>query len=162
MNKVNYLLQIAIFSLLLSACQPTISNLSPNPTPVPSMTTDVTSQQVGNPEIESNSPANQLGRYQPYSAELASTASQEGPVVLFFHAKWCPTCRAADADINANLDQIPASITILKADYDTETELKEKYSIVSQHTFVIIDSEENEVAKWNGGNLRDILEKISS
>ena len=47
---------------------------------------------------------------------------------------------------------------ILKVNYDTETELKQKYSILSQSTFVQIDSLGNMYKRWLGkSELTDIL-----
>ena len=46
------------------------------------------------------------GSYESYAPEKVAKAN-EGDVVLFFRASWCPTCRALDADIKANLGAIP-------------------------------------------------------
>ena len=40
--------------------------------------------------------------------------------VLFFYASWCPTCRAADADITAKQSSIPSGLVIHKVDYLTQ------------------------------------------
>lgn len=99
------------------------------------------------------------GTYTSYSgAELAM--AQKGRTVLFFHAGWCPTCRSADADITKNLSAIPAGVTILKTDYDTEVALKQKYGVTTQHTFVEVDSSGAMVQKWSGGNFAGIAAKL--
>ena len=52
-------------------------------------------------------------------------------------------------------------MTILKLDYDSEIELKEKYGVRIQHTLVQVDNEGNPITGWTGGNrLTDILSKI--
>jgi len=79
--------------------------------------------------------------------------------VLFFSAVWCPTCTLANSDIREQINDIPEDLVILKVDYDTQTELKEKYGITYQHTFVYVDDEGNEILKWNGGALKEIIEK---
>lgn len=79
--------------------------------------------------------------------------------VLFFHASWCPTCRAADADISAKLSSIPAGLIIHKVDYDTATDLKKKYGVTYQHTFVQVDEKGEMITKWSGGDLAMIIEK---
>ena len=100
------------------------------------------------------------GTYENYSAEKIPFAS-EGDVVLFFHAPWCPTCKALDSDINGELSQIPANTKILKVDYESSTELKKKYGVTYQHTLVQVDAEGKMIQKWSGGNtLESILEKI--
>lgn len=77
--------------------------------------------------------------------------------VLFFHAKWCPTCIAANIAFNNNLDKIPADVVLLKTDYDSEKELKAKYGITYQHTFVLVDAQGNALAKWNGGDIDELI-----
>lgn len=97
-------------------------------------------------------PSKDSSWYTDYSASALSTATKnEQRTVIFFHANWCPSCLAADKDFEANQSQIPSDVTILRADYDTETELKKKYGIVTQDTFVQIDANGAEVTKWNSG-----------
>ncbi|MDA1316702.1 MAG: thioredoxin family protein [bacterium] len=98
----------------------------------------------------------------PYSPETLQEALKDGTDVLFFHAGWCPTCIAAEKDFRANLDQIPENITIIKANYDTETELKAKYGVVTQDTFVQIDGQGEVIAKWNSGGkgMQTLLKNI--
>lgn len=99
------------------------------------------------------------GTYEDYSAE--KVASAEGDVVLFFHASWCPTCRALNSNIEANLGAIPDGVTILKTDYDSETALKQKYGVTYQHTLVQVDNDGNMITKWSGGNtLASLIAKI--
>ncbi len=89
------------------------------------------------------------GTYEVFSPEKVTWA-QSGKVVLFFRAGWCPTCRVVDADIKNNLSSIPKNITILDVNYDTETALKAKYGVTYQHTFVQVDAEGKQIAKWSG------------
>jgi len=100
------------------------------------------------------------GSYEMYSSDKLARAN-EGDVVLFFHANWCPTCRSADASIVDQLDTIPSGLTILKVDYDKETALKQKYGVRTQHTFVQVDAEGNEIAKWSGSaTLAAVVSKV--
>ena len=87
------------------------------------------------------------GSYETYSADKLAMAN-EGDVVLFFRASWCPTCRALDADIKTGA--IPAGVTILDVNYDTETALKQKYGVTSQHTLVQVDAQGTLIRKWQG------------
>ncbi len=89
------------------------------------------------------------GSYQFYAPEKIAMASSKD-VVLFFKASWCPSCRAADADIKANLGKIPSDLVILEVDYDNSTELKKKYGVTSQHTFVQVDKDGKLIKKWLG------------
>lgn len=78
------------------------------------------------------------GSYEAYSPEKLSLA-KDGKVALFFHATWCPTCRAIESEIQAGA-MIPAGVHILKVDYDTATALRQKYGVTVQHTFVQVDA----------------------
>ena len=84
-----------------------------------------------------------------YAPEKLAWA-KEGKVVLFFKASWCPTCKAVDADIKAHLAAIPAGTHILEVEYDNSTELKKKYGVTYQHTFVQVDSNGTQITKWAG------------
>lgn len=85
--------------------------------------------------------------YEAYSEEkMNSLLSKWKNVALFFHADWCPTCKALDKDINENISEIPENTVILKANYDTEKDLIEKYWITSQSTVVFLDNEWNKVS----------------
>jgi thioredoxin 1 len=100
------------------------------------------------------------GSYEEYGVEKVALAN-EGKVVLFFHASWCPSCRALNSDIEANLSTIPEGVTILKTDYDKETELKKKYGVTTQHTLVQVDGDGNMITKWSGGSkLENVLSQL--
>ena len=90
------------------------------------------------------------GSYEEYSSEKIVMASATHDVVLFFRASWCPTCKAVDADIKAHLKEIPESLTILDVNYDNSTEMKKKYGVTYQHTFVQVDAQGNLIKKWSG------------
>ncbi len=90
-----------------------------------------------------------VGSYESYAPSKLARASS-GDIVLFFRASWCPSCKAVDADIRSHLEEIPAGLTILDVDYDTETALKQKYGVTYQHTFVQVDTEGKQIAKWSG------------
>ena len=102
----------------------------------------------------------QKGSYENYDAAKLALAST-GDVVLFFHAPWCPTCRALNSDIEGNLSTIPVGVTILKTDYDSSSDLKKKYGVTYQHTFVQVDAKGNMIKKWSCGNtLASVLTQI--
>lgn len=100
------------------------------------------------------------GSYEAYSADKIARAST-GDVVLFFHASWCPSCRGLNSDIESNMKSIPDEVTILKVDYDKETELKKKYGVTTQHTLVQVDKDGNMIKKWSGGgSLDSVLSQV--
>ncbi len=112
---------------------------------------------IVNKEDVVNTPS---GSYEAFSIDKISRA-KTSDVVLFFNASWCPTCRALNKDIEENLSSIPENVTILKTDYDTETELKKKYEVTYQHTLVQVDESGNLIKKWSGGlKLENLLTQI--
>jgi thiol-disulfide isomerase/thioredoxin len=72
----------------------------------------------------------------------------DSTVVLFFHADWCPSCRATDESLTT--DGVPDGLTVVKVDYDTETGFRQRYGVTTQHTFVHVDGSGTELAKWTG------------
>lgn len=100
------------------------------------------------------------GSCEAWSPEKLALAT-ENDVVIFFHASWCPSCRALDKNIQESQGDIPADLVILKADYDTETEMKRQYGVTTQHTLVQVDANGSMITKWSGGSqLADIIEKL--
>ncbi len=96
-----------------------------------------------------------------YSNEALEEALEaDKRVLLFFSASWCPTCSGAKRDLAKNFTQLPNDLLILEIDYDTAKELKIKYNVVIQHTFVQIDKEQNLVTTWNGGGVGAILDNL--
>lgn len=102
-------------------------------------------QQDEQPSADELTPG---GRYTDYSAE--AVAETEGRKWLFFHAPWCPQCRALEADIFNR--GVPEGLTIFKVDFDTSTQLKQQYGVTLQTTVVEIDDEGNEVGKFTAYN----------
>jgi thioredoxin 1 len=100
------------------------------------------------------------GTYESYSEEKLMLA-ETGDVILSFHASWCPSCRALDADIMKRMDAIPEGVHILKVDYDTATELKKKYGVTVQNTLVQVDATGTLIAKWSGSTeLKSLVSHI--
>lgn len=104
-------------------------------------------------------------RYVQYTKSAFNNASGNRRV-LFFYASWCPTCKPADANFTQNVSKIPSDVTLIRVNYnDPETDQEEKdlakkYYITYQHTFVQIDSTGKEIAKWNGGQIDELLTNI--
>lgn len=101
-------------------------------------------------------------RYVNYSPELVNEITNDGDkALLFFHAAWCPTCRRADKEIRDNISKIPSDVTIFKVNYDTEKELRNKYRINYQHTFVQVDRNGDSINKQQGPvRIDDILSVV--
>jgi len=104
------------------------------------LTNPVTNSQSGGQQGS----AAPIGTYTVYQAEkIANTA---GTKILFFHAPWCPQCRAIEASIKAS--NIPEGVTIFKVDYDTNQTLRQKYGVTLQTTFVKVDDQGNLIEKF--------------
>lgn len=99
--------------------------------------------------------------YVTYSEQALVQAHANGKrPILFFHASWCPTCKALNDELNEKISTLPTDIVIFKTDYDTYTELKQKHGVTIQHTLVQVDMQGNEVSKWVGGNVDTIMQKV--
>ena len=85
------------------------------------------------------------GSYVDYS-DAALAENSKTTQVLFFHAPWCSQCRAIESDIKSQ--GVPDGFTVLKVDYDSNQELRKKYGVTLQTTFVKVDSQGNELAKY--------------
>lgn len=72
------------------------------------------------------------GAYVDYSNGVI--ASTSGTKLLFFHAPWCPQCRALEEDIKQK--GVPAGVTIIKVDYDSNQGLRQQYGVTLQTTVV--------------------------
>jgi len=99
------------------------------------------------------------GIYQDYS-QANYEAAKDKKRVLFFHASWCPTCKAAHISFEKNLDKLPDNVVLLKTDYDSEKALKDKYGITYQHTFVQVDKDGNAIKVWNGGSIDELINNV--
>ncbi|MBN9606847.1 MAG: thioredoxin family protein [Actinomycetales bacterium] len=86
--------------------------------------------------VEPGDAATTAGVYRGYSPEALAEA--QGRVLLFFHAPWCPQCRSLEADIAAQ--GVPDGVTILQVDYDTHQDLRQKYGVTLQTSFVEVDT----------------------
>lgn len=90
------------------------------------------------------STASATGNYIDYSGDIIPNTA--GRKVLFFHAPWCPQCRSIEKGIN---DQgVPAELTIIKVDYDSNQALRREYGVTLQTTFVEVDDSGQLVEKY--------------
>jgi len=75
----------------------------------------------------------------PYRADTLERLLADGrPVVVDFHADWCPICRA-QAPIIKDLLSKPEfkDLTVLIADYDTALPLRKSLNVSQQSTLVV-------------------------
>ena len=108
---------------------------------------DAPAADRSNKELSPNSSqaTSQNGQYIDY--DEVRLASSKDDNYIFFHAPWCPQCRAIENSINAG-GQIPEGVTIYKLDYDSNQELRLKYGVTLQTTFVKVDNRGNFIDKY--------------
>lgn len=113
--------------------------VSPTPEPKQAATTSATAPPAVSPQ-----PSAGAGTYIDYTPDVIGATS--GTKLLFFHAPWCPQCRELEADIKAKT--IPAGVTIIKVDYDSNQALRQKYGVTLQTTVVRVDDSGNILEKF--------------
>ena len=125
----------------------------------------LTQEQIAMEKEKAMMDKNVSSRYVEYSKSALDQAAGNRRV-LFFYANWCSTCRPTDANLKENISKIPEDVTVIRVNFnDPETDQEEKdlvkkYGITYQHTFVQIDSEGKEAAKWNGGQISELLNNL--
>jgi thioredoxin 1 len=82
------------------------------------------------------------------------------PVVVDFSASWCPTCRA-QAPLIQSIAGEPAfkGLTVLVADFDTETALRKSLHVSEQSTLIAF-RDGKEVARSTGDTTRAGLTRL--
>ncbi|MEX0896233.1 MAG: thioredoxin family protein [Patescibacteria group bacterium] len=144
---MKFLLILTLTMVMISGCQ--WFGAQPETEPVVQTTTEETTEAPEN--------------YQPYSQDaLTQALENQQRVILFFKASWCPTCREAEQDILINGRALPEDVLILHADYDTETDLKDRYGVVTQHTFVLVNQQQLAAETWVGGGVERILSIVGA
>lgn len=98
-----------------------------------------------------------------FTTEAEAAKMAEGSkVVYFFAATWCPNCRETYKNLSANYAMIPKNVKVLFVNYDKASDLKKKYGVTYQHTFVLIDSMGRAVKTWSGSQtVADIVKNAT-
>lgn len=142
-------------ALLTLACALALGGCADDEQPVATSAASAatgSSTGAGSPAASSEAPAPSSaseGAYVEYAAYQADPgAYADTSVVLFFHAPWCPDCKRTHESLTSA--GVPAGLTVVKVDYDSQTDLKKQYKITHQHTFVSIDSSGTQRATWSG------------
>ena len=96
--------------------------------------------------------------YDQYQASKDEYADSK--VVLFFNAKWCPACRAINEALTSDPGKIPAKTTVVSVDYDQHTDLRQRYGVTTQHTFVQIDTNGEKTRQWVSTSVDALLKEL--
>ena len=88
--------------------------------------------------------ASQAGRmdqrndFKPYTAEAVKAAMGEGKItLLFFHAPWCPVCKAQEPKVKAHLNGAHKNVVAFKVDYDSNMALRTELKVDKQSTLIL-------------------------
>ena len=142
--------------------QPTPQQAPSNESTDVGTTETPTSQPVATPEP---APTPQpTAQYTDYTTAAFNQAVQDNKnIVLFFHANWCPTCRALDQEITSGLSRVPANTEVFKVDYDNSGGLTQDYGVTAQHTLVFLKgSATTPGSTVRGGGLEELIFQVES
>lgn len=95
-----------------------------------------------------------------YTAYESGVIGNGETSVLFFKASWCPKCTAHDRLLKQWYADQEFPVSVYAVDFDNSLDLRSRYGVVQQHTFVMIDGEGNAVKTVNFPNdagLQDFL-----
>lgn len=133
----------ALLLVGVSAC----GSDSASPAADPSAAAPSTAASAQSPAGEpAQSPAGGFIEYADYQADPAAFAT--GDVVLFFNATWCPTCQEATKNLKSA--SFPDGLTVVSVDYDSNLDLRKQYGVTTQHTFVQVSPDGEQMAKFTG------------
>ena len=88
-------------------------------------------------------------------AAFKSAMASGKPVLIEFHADWCPTCRAQEKVVNALVGQADYSnVLVLRVLFDTDKEVLKRFGVRQQSTLILFKNGE-EVARAVGETSSD-------
>lgn len=137
-------LPLLVGALAFTGCTPAsdTAGTSPSTSATTSATTPARETSGPSTEPETTSPQPADGAYLEYRDGAIESTS--GPKALFFHASWCPQCRALDEALRA--EGSPDGLTVFKVDYDSRTDLRQQYEVTLQTTIVFVDDDGDKVS----------------
>lgn len=78
--------------------------------------------------------------FAPFTKEAFKAAADSGKITLvYFHAPWCPVCKAQEAKLLAHLNGDAKDVVALKIDYDTNTDLRKEMNVQKQSTLILFN-----------------------
>ena len=78
--------------------------------------------------------------FMPFTKEAFAQATASGKTTLvFFHAPWCPICKAQEPKVLAHLNGDAKDVVAFKADYDSNADLRKEMKVEKQSTLILYD-----------------------
>lgn len=111
-------------ALALVGCKPATQKQDVAPQPKGEQTNEVTKGSIA-------------GDYMVYEEGVIGNGES---AVLFFYAAWCPFCQEKDNSLRQWYTEAEFPMKVYRVDFDTEMELRQKYGIVQQDSFVLINA----------------------
>jgi thioredoxin 1 len=76
--------------------------------------------------------------FKPFTKEAHAKAMADGKTTLvFFHAPWCPVCRAQEPKVLAHLNNAAKDVVAFKVDYDSNEALRTEMQVTKQSTLIL-------------------------
>lgn len=95
--------------------------------------------------------------------ELESdVALAQGPILVDFHADWCPPCRMMDPVMEELKTELEGRVRVVKINVDEAPHLAKRYEVTSIPNFVILvkgEVKERFVGKQRKEVLREAVER---
>jgi len=127
---------------------------------------------IGDPSVEeitnffSTPDFNVIGEagdaYVDFDQANFDTALGSEKMVVFFHADWCGTCRKWEKKLQASLNDLAPNTKILKANFDSNTDLRKKYEVVKQSTAVFINADGSVAKNESDPNIESLNKFFAS
>ncbi|MCC7042688.1 MAG: thioredoxin family protein [Acidobacteria bacterium] len=76
--------------------------------------------------------------FRPFTpAAFKATQDAGGLSLVFFHAPWCPVCRAQEPKLMSRLNGMYTDIVPFKVDYDSNQSLRGQMNVTRQSTVIV-------------------------
>ncbi len=90
----------------------------------------------------------------------AEVVKSELPVLVDFWATWCGPCKMMGPVVAELAEELAGKVKVCKVDVDENSELAEKFGIMSIPCFILFKNG-NEAAKTIGGQSKDALKAFA-